>query len=224
MKILIVAGTDTGVGKTVVTAAMTSQAKETGRRVAVLKPVQTGLPDGEPGDAAEVARLSGVDDVHEIVRYPDPLAPATAAAQAGDPGITVAQIVGVINELKDRDLIIVEGAGGVLVRFGESGDTLIDLAVAVEAPVVLVARAGLGTLNHSALSIEALRARGVECPGVVIGAWPATPDLAARANMSDLPSYCGAPLLGRIPEGAARLDPLEFQTQAQSWINSGGLL
>ncbi|MBK5231431.1 MAG: ATP-dependent dethiobiotin synthetase BioD [Thermoleophilia bacterium] len=224
MKALIVAGTDTGVGKTMVTAAFASQAQRAGRRVAVLKPAQTGLPEGESGDVDEVKRLSGVEDIHEIVRHPEPLAPATAAAQVGDPGITVEQIVDVIDEIKDRDLIIIEGAGGVLVRFDELGGTLIDLAVALEAPVVLVARAGLGTLNHSALSIEALRNRGAECPGVVIGAWPEAPDLVARANVSDLPSYCGAPLLGRIPDGAARLDPLEFQTQAQSWINSGGLL
>ena len=224
MKALIVAGTDTGVGKTIVTAALASQAAEAGRKVAVLKPAQTGLAEGEPGDVEEVARLSGVDDVHEIARYPDPLAPATAAAQVGEPGVSVSRVVEAVEGLADRDLVLVEGAGGVLVRFDESGGTLIDLAAALEAPVLLVARAGLGTLNHSALSIEALRARGVECPGIVIGSWPETPDLATRANVSDLPSYCGAPLLGQVPEGAARLEPLEFQTQSQSWINSGGLL
>jgi len=224
MKCLVVSGTDTEVGKTIVTAALASQASLAGSRVTVLKPAQTGLVDGEPGDADEVQRLSGVDDVREIVRYPEPLAPATAAANVGEAGVTVAQIVEVIGGIKDRDLLIIEGAGGVLVRFNDLGETLIDLAAALEAQVVLVVRSGLGTLNHSALSIEALRARAVECPGLVIGSWPETPDLATRANLKDLPSYCGVPLLGRIPEGAARLEPLEFQTQAQSWINSGGIL
>ena len=224
MKTLVVAGTDTWVGKTTVTAALASQARASGRRVAVLKPVQTGVADGEAGDIDEVRRLSGVDDVHESARYPDPLAPATAATQVGEPGVTAQQVVEAIEGLADRDLVLVEGAGGVLVRFHESGETLIDMAVALEAPVVLVARAGLGTLNHSALSIDALRTRGAECPGLVIGSWPAEPDLAMRANVKDLPEYCGAPLLGRIPEGAARLEPLDFQTKAQSWINSGGLL
>ena len=224
MKTLIVGGTDTGVGKTIVTAALASQALRAGRRIAVIKPAQTGLAEGEPGDADEVKRLSGIDDVIEIIRYPDPLAPASAAARVGGPGITVAQIARVVGALSDHDLVIIEGAGGVLVRFDESGGTLIDLADALGAPVLLVARAGLGTLNHSALSIEALRARGVECPGIIIGSWPETPDLATRANVSDLPSYCGAPLLGQVPEGAARLEPLEFQNQSQSWINSGGLL
>jgi len=224
MKCLVVSGTDTEVGKTIVTAALASQASEAGLRVTVLKPAQTGLAEGEPGDADEVKRLSGVDDVREIIRYPEPLAPATAAANVGESGITVAQIVEVIAGIEDRDLLIIEGAGGVLVRFNDLGETLIDLAAALEAPVVLVVRSGLGTLNHSALSIEALRARGVECPGLVIGSWPGTPDLATRANLKDLPSYCGVPLLGRIPEGSARLQPLDFQTKAQSWINSGGLL
>ena len=200
MKTLIVGGTDTGVGKTIVTAALASQALRAGRRIAVIKPAQTGLAEGEPGDADEVKRLSGIDDVIEIIRYPDPLAPASAAARVGGPGITVAQIAKVVGALSDHDLVIIEGAGGVLVRFDESGGTLIDLADALGAPVLLVARAGLGTLNHSALSIEALRARGVECPGIIIGSWPETPDLATRANVSDLPSYCGAPLLGQVPE------------------------
>ena len=224
MKTLIVGGTDTGVGKTIVTAALASQARQAGHRVAVLKPAQTGLATGEAGDVQEVARLSGVEDVHEIARYPDPLAPATAAARTGGSAVAIEAITEAVESLSDRDLVIIEGAGGVLVRFDESGGTLIDLADALGAPVLLVARAGLGTLNHSALSIEALRAGGVECPGIVIGSWPETPDLATRANVSDLPSYCGAPLLGQVPEGAARLEPLEFQNQSQSWINSGGLL
>lgn len=224
MKLLLVAGTDTGVGKTVVTAALAAQAKAAGRRVAVVKPAQTGVLEGEPGDADEVRRMAGIEDVHELARYAEPLAPATAAALEGRAGITVDEVVEAINRLGDRDLVIVEGAGGVLVRFSDSGETLADLAAALRAPVLLVARAGLGTLNHSALSVEALLGRGVECPGLVIGSWPETPDLATRSNVSDLSAYCGVPLLGRVPEGAARLEPLEFQTQAQSWINSGGLL
>ena len=224
MKLLVVGGTDTGVGKTIVTAALAGQAKAAGERVAVVKPAQTGVTAGEPGDMDEVRRLSGVDDVHELARYAEPLAPATAAALEDGAGITVDEITAAINALEDRDLVIVEGAGGVLVRFSDSGETLIDLAAALRAPVLLVARAGLGTLNHSALSVEALLSRGVACAGLVIGEWPETPDLAARANVSDLSSCGGVPLLGRVPEGAARLEPLEFQTQAQSWINSGGIL
>ena len=121
MKLLVVAGTDTGVGKTIVTAALAGQAKAAGERVAVVKPAQTGVTAGEPGDMDEVRRLSGVDDVHELARYAEPLAPATAAALEDGPGITVDEVTAAINALGDRDLVIVEGAGGVLVRFSDSG-------------------------------------------------------------------------------------------------------
>ncbi len=70
--------------------------------------------------------------------------------------------------------------------------------------MLVVARAGLGTLNETALTCEALRARGLACAGVVIGAWPADPDLAARCNLEDLEAYAGAPLVGRLPGGRGR--------------------
>ncbi len=84
--------------------------------------------------------------------------------------------------------------------------------------MIVVARAGLGTLNHTALTCEALRARGLECLGVVIGSWPDTPGLAEERNLADLPLYAGVPLLGRIPEGAGRLDPAAFAARASDWI------
>ena len=114
MKLLLVGGTDTGVGKTIVTAALASQAKAAGRRVAVVKPAQTGVTEGEPGDMDEVRRLSGVDDVHELARYAEPLAPATAAALEDGAGISVDEVTAAINALEDRDLVIVEGAGHFL--------------------------------------------------------------------------------------------------------------
>ena len=86
-------------------------------------------------------------------------------------------------------------------RFGDGG-TLADVAALLDAPVLVVARAGLGTLNHTALTCEALRARGLDCAGVVIGAWPREPDLAARCNLDDLPPYA-ASAARPPPEGAA---------------------
>jgi dethiobiotin synthetase len=210
MRALVVAGTDTEVGKTVVTAALAASARARGERVAVVKPVQTGVRAGEPGDLEEVRRLAGVDDLHELARFEDPLAPATAARRAGVTPPTVAELAQRIAVLADRDLVLVEGAGGVLVRFDADGATLADLALLLRAPVVLVARAALGTLNHTALTCEALRARGIRCLGVVIGAWPARPDLAARCNLEDLPLYAGVPLLGWLPDRAGELDASAF--------------
>jgi dethiobiotin synthetase len=80
--------------------------------------------------------------------------------------------------------------------------------------VLVVARAGLGTLNHTALTCEALRARGLACAGVVIGSWPADPDLAARCNLEDLAVYAGVEVVGRLPEGAGELSRDAFLAAA----------
>jgi len=223
VSVLVVAGTDTGVGKTVVTAALAALAYAEGRRVAVVKAVQTGVVPGEPGDVEAVRRLAGVDDVHELARLREPLAPASAVRRAaGGQGVLRAEaIAAVVKRLAaGRDLVLVEGAGGLLVHLDEAGATIADVAALLCAPVLVVARAGLGTLNHTALTCEALRAREVACAGVVVGAWPAQPDLAARCNLDDLPAYAGVPLVGRLPEGAGRLAPDAFLAAARGIILS----
>lgn len=210
-------GTGTGVGKTVVTAAVAALAPG---RVAVLKPAQTGARPGEPGDVDEVARLVPGVTTRELARYPDPLAPATAAARAGCPPVTAAAAATVARTLAaDHDLVLVEGAGGLLVRLAGT-DTLADVAAALAAPVLVVAAAGLGTLNHTALTVEALRARGLTCAGVVIGAWPAVPGLAECCNLEDLPAVTGVPLLGAVPEGAGAQAPAAFADVARHSLGS----
>jgi dethiobiotin synthetase len=203
MRALVVSGTGTGVGKTVVVAALAALARARGETVAVVKPAQSGVP----ADVDAVRRLSGVDDVHELARFDEPLAPATAARRARR---DVPPIVAAVEQLADRDLVLVEGAGGLLVRLDRSDTTIADVAAGLDAPVLVVARAGLGTLNATALTCEALRARSLECAGVVVGSWPADPDLAARCNLEDLPEYAGAPLVGCLPEGAGALDREAF--------------
>ncbi|MFE1404584.1 dethiobiotin synthase [Streptomyces sp. NPDC058770] len=218
MSVLVVTGTDTEIGKTVVTAAVAAAWRD--RRIAVLKPAQTGLAPGEPGDAAEVARLAGghVTAV-ELARFPEPLAPATAARRAGLPPVRPYEIAEAAGKLAtEHDVVLIEGAGGLLVRFDETGSTLADAARLLSAPVLVVARAGLGTLNATALTSEALRARELECLGVVVGSMPAEPDLAARCNVADLPVAAGAPLLGAVPAGAGALAPADFRAAAGSWL------
>ncbi|GAA4956364.1 hypothetical protein GCM10023238_23780 [Streptomyces heliomycini] len=107
----------------------------------------------------------------------------------------------------EHDLVLVEGAGGLLVRFDAAGGTLADAAALLAAPVLVVASAGLGTLNVTELTARELRGRGLDLAGVVIGSWPAGPDLASRCNLLDLPDVTGAPLLGAVPAGAGALDP-----------------
>ncbi|WP_305091644.1 dethiobiotin synthase [Prescottella sp. R16] len=219
MTVLVVSGTSTDVGKTVVTAALVAVLAAQGLSVAVCKPGQTGVAPGEPGDLADVTRLTGVTTTVELARYPEPLAPDTAARRAGLPPLNRAQVVAAVRELEARhDIVLVEGAGGLLVRLGDDGFTIRDVAADLGAPVVVVAAAGLGTLNHCALTAEALASRDVSCSGFVVGSWPGTPDLAARCNLDDLPAVTGAPLVGRIPEGSGRLDAAVFTAAAADWF------
>ncbi|MEV5596148.1 dethiobiotin synthase [Streptomyces sp. NPDC052496] len=220
MSVLFVTGTCTEIGKTVTTAALAATALAQGRSVAVLKPAQTGVAAHEPGDTAEVVRLAGPQvTTAELARYPEPLAPETAARRAGLPPVRPEEIAKAATELAaSHDLVLVEGAGGLLVRFDEQGATLADAARLAGAPVLVVAQAGLGTLNAVALTALALRTYGIDSPGVVVGSWPAAPGLAARCNLDDLPRAAGAPLLGRVPEGAGSLPPEDFRAQAPSWL------
>lgn len=218
MTILVVTGTSTDVGKTIATAALAAAAMKMGATVAVAKPVQTGVADGEPGDLAEIQRLAGVVDVRESARYPDPLAPDVAARRASMPLLTLETVVDDIRSLT-ADLVLVEGAGGLLVRLGEDGFNLVDVARELDAPVVVVCAAGLGTLNHAALTTLALASAGLACAGLIIGSWPAEPDLAARTNLDQLSVVTGAPLIGRLPEGAGTMTRAEFIAAAPSWLD-----
>ncbi|ADP78879.1 dethiobiotin synthase [Pseudofrankia inefficax] len=229
MSVLVVTGTGTGVGKTVTTAAVAAlaldrgplTAGEPGGSVAVVKPAQTGVAPGEPGDADLVRELTGLTDVHELARYPDPLAPATAARLRGLPAVDLAGVADTVAKLStEHRLVLVEGAGGLLVRYDEDGRTLADLAQVLKAPVLVVTRPALGTLSDTALTLEALERRGLELAGVVIGSWPRRPELAERANLADLERVAGRPLAGALPEGSGLLDQAAFRTLARRSLAS----
>jgi dethiobiotin synthetase len=219
MAIVVVTGTDTEIGKTVATAAVAAASLAQGLSVAVLKPAQTGVQEGEPGDAAEVARLAGAVTAAELARYPEPLAPATAAARAGLKPVGPEEIAEAAAKLAAvHDVVLVEGAGGLLVRYDEQGSTLADAAAVLRAGVLLVAPPRLGTLNVTTLTAEALAARELNCLGVIVGSWPAEPGLAERCNIAELPAAAGAPLLGALPERAAALSPAAFRAAAPDWL------
>lgn len=218
MTIVAVTGTDTGVGKTVVTAALAAVQLSRGLRVAVVKPAQTGVQPEEDGDLAEVRRLAGEVSVHEGVRLPDPLAPESAARVAGLPLPSLAEQQALVSSVaREHDATFVEGAGGLLVRLGDDY-TLPDVVAPFRAQWVVVVRAGLGTLNHAELTVSALRAAGQEVVGTVVGAWPRHPGLAEEQNLFDLPRVTGVPLLGRVPAGAAGLSPADFRRLAPTWV------
>lgn len=222
MSILVVTGTGTGVGKTITTAALAALAAARGASVAVVKPAQTGVAVDEPGDLAEVVRLAGLAeaDAHEFGRYPDPLSPAAAARISGLPPVSLLDAAADIRKLaQSRRLVLVEGAGGLLVRFDEDGTTLADLARELDAPVLVVADPALGTLNHTALTLESMALCGVELAGVVLGSWPDDPDLAMRCNIRDLETLAARPLAGALPAGAGGLDAPEFLLAARAGLS-----
>ncbi|MEU1706796.1 dethiobiotin synthase [Streptomyces sp. NPDC005706] len=219
MPVLVITGTGTEVGKTVTTAAVAATALAAGRSVAVLKAAQTGVRPDERGDADEVARLAGPVTAAELARFPEPLAPGTAARRAGMAPVHPHEVAEAAAKLAtEHDLVLVEGAGGLLVRFDAAGGTLADTARLLNAPVLVVASAGLGTLNTTELTARELRARELDLAGVVIGSWPDDPDLACRCNVVDLPEVAGAPLLGALPAGAGALPPAAFRAAAPGWL------
>ena len=219
--VLVVSGTGTEVGKTVVTAAVAALAAGRGERVAVVKPAQTGEPPGSAGDLEAVRRLSGSGAILtvELARFPDPLSPEAAARTAGQRPLDLAEAAVAIKQLAaSADLVLVEGAGGLLVRYDPAGGTIADLAGMLDAPVLVVTTAGLGTLTHTALTLEALSTRRLAAAGVVIGAWPAEPGLAERANLTDLAVIAGQPLAGALAAGAARLSRADFLAAARAGL------
>mgnify|MGYP001286528226 FL=1 len=215
MTTLLITGTGTGVGKTIATAALACHARLRGVDVAVCKPVQTGSPADD--DLAEVARLTGVTNLHGRWRYPEPLAPVAAARRAGLALPTRAEAVAAIRAV-DAELTLVEGAGGLLVPLCADGATLRELAAELAAPVLVVVAAGLGTLNHTALTLEALAARDVPCAGLVIGAWPANPGVSELDNREELNRL--APVRAVLPAGAGALDAAGFAAMSATAFDS----
>ncbi|MEW6583897.1 MAG: dethiobiotin synthase [Actinomycetota bacterium] len=198
---VFVTGTDTGVGKTVVSAALGLAAQAQGRRAVVLKAAQTGWDGTITGDAEFAQAVLGTDEPLDAVcpyRLRAPLAPAVAADLEGvtvDPGVVRERF----DDLASRyDLVIVEGAGGLLVPFGDGVD-MAGLATLLALPVIVAARPGLGTLNHTLLTLEAIHRRGLTPLGVVVSGWPAEPGLDAVTNPRVLARLTPVPLLGVLP-------------------------
>lgn len=211
MRRIVVTGTDTGVGKTFATAALAQAFLLAGQSVRVIKPIQTGADPGDPGDADEVNRLVGQHVAEEWQRLSLPLAPETIAHQTGESLLSVDELMKRLQRL-DEDVVIVEGAGGVLVRLDADGATIADLAQQWSAEVVVVTRDTLGTLNHSGLTVRHLQDHHELAPVMVIGA--ATP--AGELNQRELRRLVG-PVIGSVPHGAP--EAAEFSAE---WLTRDG--
>jgi dethiobiotin synthetase len=171
---IFITGTDTGVGKTYVAAGIATALKRRGVTVGVMKPAETGCSvRGDqliPRDALRLMKAAGVHDSLSLVnpyRFRKPLAPSVAADLEGKT-INVSAIMNAYQRLSARhDFMIVEGAGGIMAPLSQN-ITFLDLAKALGLPVMIVARPCLGTINHTLLTVSALRERNIEVAGIVI--------------------------------------------------------
>lgn len=220
--VIVVTGTDTDIGKTVATAALAATLGSAGLRCAAYKPTQTGVGPHDPGDMAIVKQLTGIATI-EGCRLTEPMAPRPAAAIDGVVLPTLADHLGAIEDLTDsHEVVLVEGAGGLLVELTDAGETLADLTARLpDAAVVLVARSALGTLNHTMLTREALQHRGIRLLGTVIGAWPRDPSAVEITNREYLAGLSEG-LLGALPLGAPQLSPEDFRAGAVAWLDGFG--
>ena len=198
---VFVTGTDTGVGKTVATCALVRGLRARGIDAGAMKPIETGVGDAGPMDALALRAAAGGGDALDDVcpqRFALPAAP-TAAARAEGRAVDLAAVDAAYRRLRMRHAwLAVEGAGGLLVPAAD-GVTMADLAARLGLPLLVVCRAALGTLNHTRLSLEAARRRGLEVIGVVISHADGPLSDADAVNLEELRRDADAPWLGEIP-------------------------
>jgi dethiobiotin synthetase len=202
---VFITGTDTGVGKTFVACALVAAARARGQRVAVLKPIETGCrqngPDLVPADAVALGRAAGSEQSVAslcLYRFAPPVAPSVAARRTSTK-IDLDHIVAHARDLRTTtDFFLVEGAGGLLVPLDEH-HTMADLVVRLALPIVVVARAALGTINHTLLTIEAARQRGLHILGVVLNRTDPRPGPDDPDNGAEITRFAGVPILGTLP-------------------------
>lgn len=220
---IFVTGTDTGVGKTVVAAALARLLRMNGINVGVMKPVTSGcMLEGETlvsGDARLLSAAAGIDCSDDVAtcRLREPVNPADAARIDG-----VRIDFGVIREAYLRlsaqyEYMIVEGAGGLMVPLA-GGLLVADLARHLELPLLVVARPDLGTINHTVLTCFAARQMEIPVAGVIVNGMPASPGLAERGAPHQIGSLCGAPVLGIWPK-VDSIDETEMVEELAEWLD-----
>jgi dethiobiotin synthetase len=197
---LFIAGTDTGVGKTFVAAGLAAALRAKDSNVGVFKPFESGVGGGH-ADYKILKEASGSTDPDDWIcpyRFEEALAPAVAAERAGV-AIDWCHMTDCFESIAVKhDFVIVEGAGGLLVPLSE-GKTNVDLIRECEFPVLLVARLGLGTINHTLLSLEALQSRKIPCAGVVLNQTTENAGAAEKTNPAALRKLSNVPVLDVLP-------------------------
>jgi dethiobiotin synthetase len=205
---VFVTGTDTGVGKTVLAAALAAALRADGVDVAAFKPAVTGTDepeDGRPADHDLLAAAAGrpAEEVTQH-RFGPAVSPHLAAELAGT-ALDPAALVAAARALR-AEVVVAEGVGGLLVPL-TLGYTIRDLAVDLGWPVVVAARPGLGTINHSLLTVESARAAGLDVRAVVLTPWPAEPSVMQRSNAEAI-ARLGGVEVATLPAVGVEVDQL----------------
>jgi len=229
---IFITGTDTGVGKTIVTAALARHFRSRGLNVGVMKPVETGIEDPALAgpDAALLCWAAQVDDEKDLVspyRFNMAASPHQAAAEAGQQ-IDVKTIIDAFNTLRtDKDVMLVEGAGGLMVPI-RGGYLMADLAGQLDLPLLVITRPGLGTLNHTLLTTFSARAMDLSLSGFIINRMPQAPTRVESEAPHLLSSMASSDLLGVLPEvyGSDEEKVIKLaaeieQLPAYQWLLSG---
>jgi len=196
---LFITGTDTGVGKTFVACALARAFRERGRRVAVMKPVETGV-EGEPADALALRGAADPAPLDDICPYRlrAPLAPAVAARLEGVT-IDVARLVALVaRRRQEADVLLVEGAGGLVVPL-DARTTYAELAARAGLPLLIVGANRLGVINHCALTARVAAAAGLAVRGFVLSQPAPTTDASAATNAEAIATLTGLRRVGVLP-------------------------
>lgn len=189
MRGLFVTGTDTGVGKTILSAALLAAMVAAGEQVRAHKPAVTGLeepPGAWPPDHELLAAAAGMtpEDVAPL-RYGPAVSPHLAAQLAGEPIDRVDLVARARQAAEEETTLILEGVGGLLAPLTDDY-TVCDLAVELGSPVLIAARPGLGTINHTLLTLQAARAAGLDVRAAVLTPWPAEPSTLELSNRATI--------------------------------------
>jgi dethiobiotin synthetase len=224
MRGLFVTGTDTGVGKTILSACLLAAMKDAGERVRAYKPVVTGLddanstdaPGGWPPDHVLLGAAAGMEP-EEVspLRFGPAVSPHLAAELAGvsiDPG----ELIASARERGEGATLVVEGVGGLLVPLSPTY-TVLDLAGALGLPLLVAARPGLGTINHTLLTLHAARDHGLEVRAVVLTPWPTEPDTMQCSNRATIERLGGVEVCTLARVGLPNPSELAWAAHELPW-------
>jgi dethiobiotin synthetase len=226
MRGCFVTGTDTGAGKTVLAAAIAAALHASGERVAAFKPVVTGVDEPDavwPADHELLATATGAQPEQVCATTFGPALSPHLAAQLAGVELSLGAIVAAARAAaRGADVLVVEGVGGLLVPFNAS-HCVRDLAVELGLPVLVAARPGLGTINHSLLTVEAARAAGLDVRAVVLTPWPAEPSVMQCSNRDTIAARGGVEVatLATVSPAAGDLARAGAALALQRWVDDG---